>query len=147
MNLRVFLAALIVYQQNFKLLHWCAKGHNFNMIHEQAKNYYEKMDKDIDDVAEICLICNLRPLNIKEAYSILEESDGEYLQLDSSQDYDIDAFIQYTDVMLKSILSMIEELTDSDEIDDDSLMGVESYLENLHYEYLKEYKYINARRK
>lgn len=147
MNLRVFLAALIVYQQNFKLLHWCAKGNNFDTIHEQAKKYYEKMDKDIDDVAEICLICNLRPLNIKEAYNLLEESDNEYLQLDSSEDYDMEDFTKYTDIILKSIISIIEELLDSDGIDDDSLIGAKSYLENLHYEYLKEYKYINTRRK
>lgn len=142
---RLLLAILIVYQQNFKILHWCASGAEFHTQHDQANKYYSKLEDDIDNVAEICMINGIRPLNTRDAFEMLEKSRGDYLQLSAEQDYKMEDFISYCDIMFDSILQVINAVLDDLE-DDKRSVGIKSYLENLYYEYDKELRYINARR-
>lgn len=147
---RLLLAILIVYQQNFKILHWCASGAEFHTQHDQANKYYSKLEDDIDNVAEICMMNDIRPLNTKEAFSMLDESNEQYLQLHTDVDYKMEDFISYTGIMFDSILKTINNILDKLENDESiyskNSVGIKSYLENLYYEYDKEFRYINARR-
>lgn len=147
---RLLLAILIVYQQNFKILHWCASGSEFHTQHDQANKYYSKLENDIDNVAEICMMNDIRPLNTKEAFTMLDKSSEKYLQLHTEEDYNMEDFISYTKIMFESILKAISDVLDRLENDNPTFpknsIGIKSYLENLYYEYDKELRYINNRR-
>ena len=148
MDFRIFLSVLIIYQHNFRILHWKASGNNFNMIHEWADTYYNTLNTYIDKIAEISMRLNQNPVNYKEAAELLESySDHDFTLLDANDDYYIDCFTSCCDVMFADILKCIEELLQSSELEDIKNVGIKSDLESMYSEIDLQYRYINARRK
>ena len=148
MDFRIFLSVLIIYQHNFRILHWKASGHNFNMIHEWADSYYSRLNDYIDKVAEIAMRLNQQPVDYKEAAELLESyKDHDFTMLEADSDYFIDCFIECSDTMFKDILTCIEELLKSSELEDIKNVGIKADLETMYSEIDLQYRYINERRK
>jgi DNA-binding ferritin-like protein len=47
---------LVVYEHNFRMLHWYTKGLTFDANHSIAEGYINKFSEFIDDIAEIILL-------------------------------------------------------------------------------------------
>ena len=148
MDFRIFLSVLLVYQHNFRILHWKASGHNFNMIHEWADNYSNNLSVCIDKIAEIAMRLGQQPVNYKEAAELLESyDDHDFTMLEAEDDYCIDCFIRHSDTMFADILKCIEELLQNSELENIKNVGIKSDLESIYSEIDLQYRYINARRK
>ena len=145
MTFRKLLAIFMNYTHNIKILHWKATGKLFDEYHELLDSYYEKMQEDIDLIAELGLIHGENPLGLAESFELLKEDKENYKILDPNDDYDEKDIIDNIDVLFKDILKAIEELLKEDKVDQNP--GTRSELENLYAYYDKECNYKNKRRK
>ena len=148
MILKELLAALIVCENNFRVLHWQFKGDQFDSYHKNTTSEYESMCREQADViAEIIARLGGTPLNIAEVVEIIDSSEREYLVVDSSSYYAKEDVIDNSEDMFKIILNLIENALDMDEIaNDKSNVGIKSTLESMHEKFDLQYRYINKRR-
>ena len=89
-NTKLFLAALIGYEYNCRILHWKVKGLSFDGTHAIMQGYYEKLSDMIDQVAELILMNpdeDCVPPSLLEAIQLLENSDREFVLLDTKKNY------------------------------------------------------------
>ena len=148
MDFRIFLSVLLIYQHNFRILHWNACGCHFDTIHELANNYYNTLSEYIDKIAEIAIRLNQKPVDYKEAAELLESYDGhDFTMLEADKDYDDNAFTAQCDTMFADVLTCIEELLKSSELEDVKNVGIKADLESMYSEVDLQYRYINKRRK
>jgi len=138
-------AVLRLYEQNFRNLHWNAKGNDFNDSHKSiTTEYYEMVSKDIDAIAEMLAMFNIDPFNYIEAVEYITKSENKYLVIDSKVHYTRAQIIDFSAVMLSCICTIladaIEEMTNP--ID----AGIKSELETMLYNYSLQTRYINKRR-
>ena len=141
-------ALMQIHKSDFQMLHWKTIGDGFDRFHTNiTSGYYEKLDKDIDDVAEVLLRQGVNPPNYFEVVMVLNE-DGEKVKfISSKKDYRKTEIISYTDMILKKILNQIIKCLDSDEIKNvKENVGIKSYYEALYNDYDKEYRFLNKRR-
>ena len=146
-QLKLF-AKMQLCKSNFQMLHWKSIGDEFDKFHtDVTASYYEKLDKDIDDVAEILMRQGVNPLNYFEVAVQLGKSGEKGKVLDSSQNYTKEQIIHCTDVLLRDIMEQILICLDSDEIKNvRENVGIKSYYESLYNEYDKECRFLNRRR-
>ena len=147
MDFKVLLATLMIYQHNFRVLHWNASGLEFHTQHDWAAKYYDELGEDIDKIAEIMIRLHQDVLNYKEAIDVVEEYDYDFLMLDSGDKYEIKDFIKHTDTMMEDILMCIEKILESDILQEIKNVGIKSDLEAMHSSIDLQYRYINERRK
>lgn len=146
MNLRLFLSVLLVYRSNFHMLHWQAAGKEFDLMHKQAAKYYEKMLCDADIVAEKAMMLGQSPVNYPEAFALLQEADHQFKILPSDTVYNYSDFIENTDIMFSDILYCLQELLQSEEVQDIANVGIKAALECMYEQYDLQLRYINKRR-
>ena len=147
MNLRIFLAVLLVYRSNFHVLHWKAYGKQFDRVHALAASNYDKLLDDADKVAEFAMRLGMEPVNYIEAIDILNDYDGHSFKvLPSNKDYDLEDYIDNLNVMYSDIISCIEAILDSKIIQDPANVGIKAELEAMHGSYDLELRYLNKRR-
>ena len=136
MNLRTFLSVLLVYRSNFQVLHWMSKGKNFFTLHTKADEYSNEILKDVDVIAEMLLRFEDKIVNYEEAFKIIEsDSDHEFLLIESDKLFDTEDFCKYSTKMFRDILTCIEELLDSESIQNPKNVGIKSTLEGMHDKY------------
>lgn len=147
MELRVFLAVLLLYENNFRLLHWKAKGPYFKIMHEQADELYNKIHQDIDRIAEMTMRMGQNPPDQMEGTKLLIDYEGhEFKAISSSDDFEFEEFCSNVDRLLNDIIYCIEELLEnSEEIKSVKNIGIKSYLEGMHDSYDLQVRYLNAR--
>ena len=148
MDFRVFLSVLMVYQHNFRILHWKASGIEFHTQHDWAAKYYDELGEYIDKIAEISIRLKQDPVNYKEAVELLENyNDHDFELLEAGKKYDIKSFVENCDIMFGDILKCIEELLQSDIMEDIKNVGIKSDLEAMYASIDLQYRYINEQRK
>lgn len=137
-----------IHKSDFQMLHWKTIGDGFDRFHTNiTSGYYEKLDKDIDDVAEVLLRQGVNPPNYFEVVMVLNEDGEKVKSISSKKDYRKTEIISYTDMILKKILNQIIKCLDSDEIKNvKENVGIKSYYEALYNDYDKEYRFLNKRR-
>ena len=137
-NLKQFFEILNAYFYNFRVLHWKTKCENFDEYHELMNEYYDKLNDDIDLIAEIMLS---NDIEVSKLSSI-----DEALYIDVYKNYNENEIVEETNKMFESILKYINRL-----LNEDSIVvknpGIKSELENLYSYYDKELSYKNKRRK
>ena len=146
MNLRLFLSVLLVYRSNFQLLQWNAVGDKFDLIHDKSADYYEKILGDADSVAEMAMRIGLNPVNYPEAYQMLQDAEHQFKILTSDATYNFNDFVENTEIMFTDILFCIENLFQSDELQEISNVGIKATLESMYNEYDLQTRYINKHR-
>lgn len=79
-NLNVFLSDLAVFYRKLQNYHWNIKGKNFYVLHEKLEEYYDDINKQIDEVAEHILMLGFQPLGTMKDYlekTTIEEAKNE----------------------------------------------------------------------
>lgn len=141
-----FLAVLILYHHNCRILHWKVKDINFDEYHELASEYYDHLQEDLDKVTEIAITYNENPLSLIDAYNLLKDiKEDDYKIVEPNDDYSAKDVQDNLDIMFKDIMKIINELLKESKIQDNP--GVRSELETMYSYYDKECNYKNMRRK
>ena len=138
-------AVLRLYEQNFRNLHWNAKGNDFDDSHKAiTTEYYEMISDDVDKVAEMEAILGIDPMNFTEAADYIVKSERSFITVESNKHYTRAEIIEISNTMLldicASLTAAIEEI--SNPLD----AGIRAELENLLYNYTLQARYINKRR-
>lgn len=66
--LNEFLSDLNVFYRKLQNYHWNIKGKDFFVIHAKLEEYYDKVNEQIDEMAEHILILNNQPLGTMKDY-------------------------------------------------------------------------------
>lgn len=77
-KLNQFLADLNVFYRKLQNYHWNVKGKNFFILHEKLEEYYDKINEEIDEIAEHILTLDKQPLGTMKDY--LEKTSIEEAQ-------------------------------------------------------------------
>lgn len=67
-ELNQFLADLNVFYRKLQNYHWNIEGKDFFVIHGKLEEYYDEVNKSIDEVAEFILTKNEEPLGTMKDY-------------------------------------------------------------------------------
>lgn len=67
-NLNVFLADLNVFYRKLQNYHWNVYGKDFFVLHSKLEEYYNKINEQIDEVAEHILMLGSQPLGTMQDY-------------------------------------------------------------------------------
>ena len=67
-ELNQYLADLNVFYRKLQNYHWNIEGKDFFVIHAKLEEYYDEINKSIDEVAEFILIKNEQPLGTMKDY-------------------------------------------------------------------------------
>lgn len=80
-ELNQYLSDLAVFYRKLQNYHWNIKGSDFFVVHEKLEEYYNKINDQIDEVAEHILTLNAQPLGTLKDYlditTIIEAKDEE----------------------------------------------------------------------
>ena len=143
-NIQLLQAMLTVHADNFRMLHWKACGKNFDSAHKIAGDYYEMLSGDIDDVAEVMLRDDILPLNMLKCAQLVLNHGTNVQGITSSNDYDKEDIIEYSDKILGEIVNTIKITLEDYQVEHS--VGCKAYLEGLYDKYDKEWRYLNKRR-
>lgn len=147
---RLLLASLQLYRSNFSILHWKAKGEDFDNIHKLMDEYGKKISDDIDIVAEMIIMQEGHPVGYEETIVLLSKINDPSINIKAllpEDDYLRDEAIFQTNNMVKNILTFIKAIIDKLERDGSGdTLGVKSQYEEMYYRYYKELNYLNKRR-
>lgn len=79
-QLNKFLADLVVMYHKLQHFHWYVKGGDFFQVHAKLEEYYDEINEDVDDVAEVMLQCKFKPVSTMKEFvklsSITEPKSG-----------------------------------------------------------------------
>lgn len=81
-KLNDYLAELNIFYRKLQNFHWYVKGHNFFQVHEKLEEYYDGVNEEIDEVAELILQIGGKPLGTLKDYiaiAKIEEAKNEYV--------------------------------------------------------------------
>jgi DNA-binding ferritin-like protein len=138
-NLTKFFNMLNIYFYNTRVLHWKVKSDKFDEVHSLMSMYYDRLNYDIDLVAEIMLSNNIEVVSLKEIV------DSEYVLIDTNKNYTYDEVFSLIELMFKDIIDYIKRLLNEDSVVTKN-PGIRSTLENLYGFYDMELNYKNTRR-
>lgn len=100
-NLNIFLADLNVFYRKLQNYHWNIEGKDFFIMHEKLEEYYDEVNKSIDEIAEHILTLNAQPLGtLKDYIEIAKIKEADNKKVDS-------------DYIVKDILKDFKYLLDS----------------------------------
>lgn len=68
LELNGFLADLNVFYRKLQNYHWNVKGKDFFVLHVKLEEYYDEINKQIDEVAEHILTLNYEPMGTMKDY-------------------------------------------------------------------------------
>ena len=145
MKLVILDALLRLYEQNFRNLHWNAKGEDFNDSHKSiTTEYYEMLAEDVDKVAEILSMLGKNPCNYPQALEIINADPGKFVIVDSEKLYTRKEIIEISAIMFNDICNLLSIAIE--ELENPLDAGIRSELETLLYNYTLQHRYINKRR-
>jgi DNA-binding ferritin-like protein len=142
-------AVLRMYESNFRILHWNAKGIDFNDSHKSiTTEYYEMIGKTIDQIAEIMARLGENVPNYVEVLNILKsDNNKDYMIIDPSDLYTREQIVKLADTMLNDICLVIIDCLEDPSIQNLAInAGIKSELESIYSEYDLQARYINKRR-
>lgn len=84
-ELNQFLADLNVFYRKLQNYHWNIEGKDFFVIHSKLEEYYDEVNKSIDEVAEFILTKNGQPLGtMKDYIEITKITEAENKKVNSN---------------------------------------------------------------
>ena len=146
-NIKLLCSVLRLYESNFRLLHWNAIGKDFNDSHNSiTAKYYEDLGDTIDKVTEIGCMLSVMPLNYAETLEELNNSNRNFLIVDSKKLYSRKQIIELSDIMLADICKLLVECLQDQTVQLPENIGIKADLESILAQYTLEYRFINKRR-
>lgn len=88
-KLNHLLANLVVEYHKLQNFHWYVKGADFFTVHAKLEDYYDNINKAVDEVAESILMLDGKPLaSLKDfmANASIQEAEAEFLKSDKILD-------------------------------------------------------------
>lgn len=88
-KLNHLLANLVVEYHKLQNFHWYVKGADFFTVHAKLEDYYNNINKAVDEVAESILMLDGKPLaSLKDfmANASIKEADAEFMKSDKILD-------------------------------------------------------------
>lgn len=119
--LNEFLSDLNVFYRKVQNYHWNIIGKDFFVIHEKLEEYYDKINEQIDEIAEHILILGNEPLGTMKDYlanTCIEEAKNEKIK-------DCDVFtniIKDLEKLLQKVTKIKEEADNQKQYATSSLM-------------------------
>ena len=119
--LNEFLSDLNVFYRKVQNYHWNIIGKDFFVIHEKLEEYYDKINEQIDEVAEHIIILGNEPLGTMKDYlanTCIEEAKNEKIN-------DCDVFtniIKDLEKLLQKVTKIKEEADNQKQYATSSLM-------------------------
>ena len=146
-EMKELFAVMVLYRMNFENLHWNSIGEEFDNAHKEiSTEYYEKINTDIDIVAEMLARMRINPMNYKEVWDFIEGGEKDYMLVSSSSTYMRDDIVQMSQRMLGDICKAIENAHECECMKDIKNMGIKSTLEAMYDYYDLQVRYINGRK-
>lgn len=82
-DLNVFLSNLNVFYRKLQNYHWNVQGKDFFVLHGKLEEYYDEINKQIDEIAEHILMLGKQPLGTMQDYlnnTKITEAKNEKIQ-------------------------------------------------------------------
>lgn len=142
------LTAVFVFEaHNFKVLHWMAKGKQFDRVHTKlSSDYYDMVSADADVVAEYGLRLDETVPSYPDVLSILKDSDIQFEVVEGSDFIDYETFVEKTNHILGCILKSLFAVYENEEVKKIENVGIKSGIEGLIDKYDLEMRFLNKRR-
>lgn len=115
-DLTTYMAALTLYENNMRIIHWKLSGSNFHTTHERFGDYYEELGKYMDETAEQMITLGLSPLNTKESMDHMEGVELDAFTLSGSMDFDENTAEIAAYRMMKQLYDLSSELAGEDDL-------------------------------
>ena len=129
-KLNEFLADLNVFYRKLQNYHWNVKGKNFFVLHERLEQYYDKINEQIDEIAEHILTLDKQPLGTMKDYlekTCIEEAKDEKVEHD----------VVFNNV-IKDYETLLKKVTEiKKEADEQNLYATSSIMDDYILEYSK----------
>lgn len=85
-DLNKLLADLNVFYRKLQNYHWNVKGDDFFVIHPKLEEYYDEINKEIDEIAEHILVLNGEPLgSLKDYINTTSIQEAENKKIESNE--------------------------------------------------------------
>lgn len=108
-KLNGLLADLVYFYHKLQSYHWYVGGYTFFQSHEKLEEYYDMINPQIDDVAEMMLQAEMKPVSTVAAFTAntkIKEAPGNYVTNVDALFSDVLADFRY---LLKSVTTIKEE--------------------------------------
>lgn len=115
-KMRLYLAALTIYENNMRILHWKLRGPDFHTTHERFGDYYEELGKYMDEAAEQIISMGDDPVNSSDAMEIVRQSDLNGFVLKADADYPDDSAENAAYNMMEQLYKLSSELAGDDSL-------------------------------
>ena len=82
-DLNIFLSDLNVFYRKLQNYHWNVYGKEFFILHSKLEEYYDEINKQIDEIAEHILMLGKQPLGTMQDYlnnTCITEAKNEKIQ-------------------------------------------------------------------
>lgn len=103
-------AALVVFTDNFRILHYRLIGPSYFDDHERYNGWYNEVSDWQDAVAELLLSFGESPESIVSAVELLQGASENYVIVDRTKNYSPDQADNYAKAMYDSIYRLIMEI-------------------------------------
>ena len=149
MTFKELTAVFALEAHNFKVLHWMAKGKQFDRIHVKlASDYYDMVSDDLDVIAEYGMRLKEGVPNYADVITLLKDTDCCDYEIIEGNDVDYETFVAKADKILGDIIKSIICVYKREDIQNEPInVGIKSGLEGLIDKYDLQYRYLNERRK
>ena len=129
-DLNLLLADLNVFYRKLQNYHWNIKGKDFFVFHAKLEEYYDKINEQIDEIAEHILMLGKQPLGTMKDYlekTCIEEAKDEKVEHD----------VVFNNV-IKDYETLLKKVTEiKKEADEQNLYATSSLMDDYILEYSK----------
>lgn len=115
-DMKLYFAALTLYENNMRILHWKLHGPEFHKTHERFADYYEQLGDYMDETAEQMITLGMNPCSSAEALNIVRDSEIDGFVLDGNLDFDMQTAESASYKMMSQLYTLAEELESEDDL-------------------------------
>ena len=129
-DLNLLLSDLNVFYRKLQNYHWNIKGKDFFVFHAKLEEYYDKINEQIDEIAEHILMLGKQPLGTMKDYlekTCIEEAKDEKVE----HDVGFNNVIKDYETLLKKVTEIKKEA------DEQNLYATSSIMDDYILEYSK----------
>lgn len=113
-KLKLLMALLTIYENNFRVLHWKLSGTGFHTAHERYGGYYDSLGDHMDMIAEQIISLGGKPVNMQEALSTIESSNIHAIIIAPNESYHVEAADRAAYTMFNLLYQIADEINNSD---------------------------------
>lgn len=128
--LNSFLSDLNVFYRKLQNYHWNVYGKEFFVLHEKLEEYYDKINEQIDEIAEHILMLGKQPLGTMQDYlnnTCIAEAKNERIK----DDVIFENVIKDFEILLKKVTEIKKQA------DEQNLYATSSLMDEYISDYIK----------